>query len=122
MKGSELAAALLALDDPDLPVLVETDWDAASCGCCNEIAHGNVPIVGLRVEDGAIFFDEGDPVLCAAWHCRHEARHEGSDGKLYCDDCTGQAQREAEKAAVEQREADYKAYKAAWRQALTGIG
>ena len=117
MNGRELAAALLALDDPDLPVLVETDWDASSCGCCTEIAHGNVPIVGLRVEDGAIFFDEAEPVLCATRRCRYQALHEGSDGKLYCGGCTSQTQREAEKAAAEQHEADVKA---AWRQALTG--
>ena len=119
MNGRELAEALLALDDPDLPVRIETSWDGSSCGCCYETAYGTVSAVGLRVENGAILFDEGDPTYCASWRCKHEGRYEGPDGKLYCDQCHDRIQRADAKAAAEQREADYKA---AWRQALAGVG
>lgn len=118
MNGKELAEALMALDDPDLPVRVDAFWDASSCGCCYETAYGTVPVVGLRIEDGAIFFEEGAPTYCAARFCKHAGSYEGPDGKLYCGDCHRRVQREAEKAAAAERET---AYKAAWRQTLAGV-
>ena len=119
MNGRELAEALMALDDPDLPVLVETEWDVSSGRWCYETTYGNVPVVGLRIENGAILFDEGEPTYCASPHCKYEGRNEGADGELYCDQCHDRIQRKAAKATAEQREADYKA---AWRQALAGVG
>ena len=126
MNGREVAEALMALDDPDLPVLVETEWDVSSGMWEHETADGSVPVVGLRIEDGAIFFDKGEPTYCASAQCKYEGRHEGPAGELYCDGCHRQAEQEAEKIAAAQRKADAAQreanWKAAWRRTLTGVG
>lgn len=122
-----LAEALLALDDPDMPVKMQTEWDSSGCGCCYEPSLGMAPITSLTIENGAITFEEGDPEYCEMPNCRYGAYHDGPDGLRICYTCFWKIQDAEEEAATQRIKAEAKAaaieeearWKGEWRKALT---
>ena len=82
-----LAEALLALPDPDQPMIAETSWTVDSaCRSCSSYQHYNVPLTDLIIGKDGIEIDEGEPTYCSSRGCDCAGKHE-LDGDLYCTGC-----------------------------------
>ena len=81
-----LAEALLALPDPDQPMIAYDSWTTNCPQPCTGFEHSPVPLTNLVIDKEGISIDEGEPTYCAGRRCDCAGKHE-HEGALYCATC-----------------------------------